>query len=145
METLPHMKPKMNTTVIRTPCADCWIAKNILYVASTHEKKTRKQIAEHYTILKGIARNKMFIIVDLSIYSNYDESMSTLIHHEMAKICKALAIITPKAFESMVATYMSLSNEGIPVRLFENERAAKTWLRILVREEEIIKKEVKRF
>jgi len=126
------MEPNPLAITFETPLAKCWLEAKTLCIVSNNVPRTTKNLEEHYKIVKGIVKKRVYWILDFKTCQDYGEDVKSLIGHELPDICECLAIIAETSCEKILAeTFLKFKALGIPVRICESEQEARIWLRRL--------------
>lgn len=120
-----------NAKVIEGELATFWLDENgiLCAVAKATERTLQKQ-KDNYQIIREIAGNKKICLLsDATLAGPMDKETRDYASKELPDVIKAMAVISHSATGTFTSTvFMSLKQEPVPIKLFDNEAEARIWL-----------------
>jgi hypothetical protein len=127
------MKPPSNVAVTDTPTSIYWYDENGI-LCSISKKSAPLSLEETKAVLedfkKDLRSDKVCMLIDVTNTSESSRDVRDFAAEEFPKFVKAIAMLSSSALGKMLANlFFSLKTQPYPVRMFNDEKDAKEWLK----------------
>lgn len=123
-----------NVKLYETPISTLWLdSDGILCGISKPTERSIEHYKFQFEVFKSLLKSneKHCLLVDAKNQMPMSSEIREYLIVEMPRYVKAQAIISPKHLEtSLNSTFLKISFEGFPIRMFNNETEARTWLKL---------------
>jgi hypothetical protein len=128
------MAPPQNVEIYENPTSVWWIEENGILCSISkkdapeiNREQSMQQIAELNKVTGG---KKMCMLLEITYGRPSKREDREFAAEELAKIIKAVALISQSALGKMVANlFFNLKPPSYPAKMFNNEQEAREWLK----------------
>ena len=126
------MRRPIDKEIFEDELADFWFDDDgILCAQAKQTKRTLEKQKATYALVRQITGNRMVCLLsDVTSVGPQDKETREYAAEQLPELFKAMAVFADSSFGKLVInTFVSFSGEPIPIRMFDNEDDARTWLK----------------